>query len=46
MTTDEARKNFADLLNKAGFQNFEIHITRSGKKIVKMISIDQDNNDK
>ncbi|WP_093803909.1 type II toxin-antitoxin system Phd/YefM family antitoxin [Streptomyces sp. Wb2n-11] len=37
MTAEEARRNFADLLNEVGFQGEEVLITRHGKPIAKLV---------
>lgn len=37
MSAEEARKNFADLLNKVGIKGEEVVITRHGKPLVKMV---------
>jgi prevent-host-death family protein len=36
MTAEEARRNFADLLNEVGFQGEEVVVTRHGKPIAKL----------
>lgn len=37
ITAEEARRNFADLLNEVGFQGEEVLITRHGKPIAKLV---------
>lgn len=37
MTAEDARRNFADLLNRVGFQGESILITRHGKPIAKLV---------
>jgi prevent-host-death family protein len=37
VTAEEARRNFADLLNEVGFKGEQFLITRHGKPIAKLI---------
>lgn len=37
MTAEEARRNFANLLNEVGFQGEEVLITRHGKPIARLV---------
>lgn len=39
MTAEDARRNFADLLNEVGFQGEEVLITRHGKPIAKLVPV-------
>lgn len=39
MTAEDARRNFADLLNQVGFQGEQILITRHGKPIAKLVPV-------
>jgi len=41
MSTVEARENFSDLINKAAYGNQEVILTRRGKPLVAVISLDQ-----
>ncbi|MFG2540700.1 type II toxin-antitoxin system Phd/YefM family antitoxin [Streptomyces sp. NPDC048511] len=38
MTAEEARRNFADLLNEVGFQGEKVLITRHGKPVARLVS--------
>lgn len=40
MTTVEARENFSDMINKAAYGNEQVVLTRRGKKLVAVISLD------
>lgn len=42
MTAEEARRAFADLLNRVGFQGEQILITRHGKPIAKLVPVEED----
>ncbi|MFF8422913.1 type II toxin-antitoxin system Phd/YefM family antitoxin [Streptomyces sp. NPDC015680] len=42
MTAEEARRNFADLLNEVGFRGEEVVVTRHGKPIAKLVSAEAD----
>ncbi|WP_329028295.1 type II toxin-antitoxin system Phd/YefM family antitoxin [Streptomyces sp. NBC_00690] len=37
MTAEEARRNFADLLNEVGFQGSQVLITRHGKPLARLV---------
>lgn len=39
MTSEDARRQFADLLNRVGFQGEQILITRHGKPIAKLVPV-------
>lgn len=39
MTAEEARRNFATLLNEVGFQGEEVIITRHGKPMAKLVPV-------
>lgn len=40
VTADEARAGFGDLLDRAGFRGERIIVTRHGKELAALISID------
>ncbi len=40
MSTVEARENFSDLINKAAYGNQRIVLTRRGKPLVAVVSLD------
>lgn len=42
MTAEDARRQFADLLNRVGFQGESILITRHGKPIAKLVPVTGD----
>ena len=39
MTAEDARRQFADLLNRVGFKGESILITRHGKPIAKLVPV-------
>ena len=39
MTAEDARRQFADLLNRVGFKGEQILITRHGKPIAKLVPV-------
>jgi len=41
ITTADARKNFADIVNKVAYGNEPIVLTRRGKEIAALISMDE-----
>jgi len=41
MSTVEARENFSDLINKAAYGNEQVVLTRRGKPLVAVISLDE-----
>ncbi len=41
ITTADARKNFADIVNRVAYGNEPIVLTRRGQKIAALISIDE-----
>lgn len=41
ITTAEARKNFADIVNKVAYSKEPIVLTRRGQKIAALISMDE-----
>lgn len=42
MTAEEARRNFADILNEVGFGGEQILITRHGKPVAKLVPVDEE----
>ena len=40
MSTVEARENFSDLINKAAYGNQRVVLTRRGKPLVAVVSLD------
>ena len=40
MTTVQARENFSELINQAAYGNKQIILTRRGRPLVAMISVD------
>lgn len=42
MTAEDARRSFADLLNRVGFKGEQILITRHGKPIAKLVPVTSD----
>jgi prevent-host-death family protein len=42
MTAEDARRQFADLLNRVGFKGEQILITRHGKPIAKLVPVTGD----
>lgn len=40
MSAEEARRNFADLLNEVRYQGKQIIITRHGKPVAKLVPLD------
>ncbi len=41
MSTVEARENFSDMINKAAYGNQQVVLTRRGKPLVAVISLDE-----
>jgi len=41
ITTAEARKNFADIVNKVAYGKETIVVTRRGQKVAALVSIDE-----
>ena len=41
MSTVEARENFSDMINKAAYGNQHVVLTRRGKPLVAVVSLDE-----
>jgi prevent-host-death family protein len=41
MTTVEARENFSDMINRAAYGNQNVVLTRRGKPLVAVVSLEQ-----
>lgn len=41
MSTVEARENFSDMINKAAYGNERVVLTRRGKPLVAVVSLDE-----
>lgn len=41
MSTVEARENFSDMINKAAYGNQRVVLTRRGKPLVAVVSLDE-----
>lgn len=42
MSAEDARRNFADLLNEVRYQGKEVVITRHGKPVAKLVPVPDD----